>query len=1029
MQAWEELHWRFLEEVKEIIRDIKKIAKRESLTLQEIRFYALLPNAQGQAWLKLPGTFDLMNPDGWFKTELEPRIERRQERTLWRLTWDGGRRERQGPGQPAGGEGPAAGGERDRQKLLGPKLTAEEVNRARERAPLDKNGVLLCWSNLTHQGCAGPSCQRSHEALRGPFEQLDPCVRTQLIRRGGLKRMKAETDKTAETKIRELRQAIAADRASKTAKPKRKAGENGASPEGETSEVKAGGSTVRFWDVPEEFEAVDYTAQEDLKDILIKPDQNWGVPVPHQDRPPEGGDERAPDHARRLVEEARKLHEGPVLSALETATDDLYAWASARLARNPEVSLRSLLEEMQMYGASDLATEAASFLEGMEPDGKAGETARLVVKDTEWAQGEPGQGAFELDGLTWHTWDYMENIPLDEEAASMLGLPEPVEEKRQRVTKALCAGVLWRNLARRPTLAEVEAEAVTVRKIQTRAAIEALDQMGAAADFVTPIEHELRAYAHDVTHPHHERDFRSFAIFQAPTLAEARAVVLRADIRGRLLVESLVGDAWMEGGWTLFAFIWKGHMVFAQPPETLNVESWLAGEEVTDTPVLGFSFYWHARHDQPVSAPGKAMCRHCKPGRKAGENMINLRLHSQLASVAVVAGAAPSGTPRILRGSDGQLVLRELFAGKATLMTEWLRQGGQALQAVEVYEHCHHRTGYRPEHDLSRPEVQQLHLHNARQGRENIGWIASPCTSFCDWNIENGGSRTFANPEGGVERPLTKTESQGNTLSEFGAQYFETMLDSGGFPIAESSGCSGRYPKQWDLPCWRRILKRPDVNYVEFRMCAFGLGPPDEPTHFYQHLTRIVFPRCSELKAALSRQCPGVSPSHQHVALKGSRPGSTVTRCTEAGVYCEQFVRTIVTLRGWGVPVLTRPLPFRQPRQGEERERVGEMLMSRKLGTLMNQPRMRMRKGGVILPSLLMTPDRAGGGHLRGEDALSRWSTMMVSLSQMRCSDNASRNPCRGSWLSWPLTRWRVRLLMVEATSMMMRTRQRRRTL
>ena len=64
-------------------------------------------------------------------------------------------------GQPAGGEVHAGAGSsadgggngKGIKPLMGPKLTSEEVNRARDRAPVDKGGTLLCWSHLTHQGC------------------------------------------------------------------------------------------------------------------------------------------------------------------------------------------------------------------------------------------------------------------------------------------------------------------------------------------------------------------------------------------------------------------------------------------------------------------------------------------------------------------------------------------------------------------------------------------------------------------------------------------------------------------------------------------------------------------------------------------------------------------------------------------------------------------------------------------------------------------------------------------------------------
>ena len=257
-------------------------------------------------------------------------------------------------------------------QLIGPKLSTEEVNRARDRAPVDKNGVLLCWSNLTHLGCQVATCQRSHEPLRGQFEQLDPAVRMQLIRRGGLRRMKQETPQTAEAKIKELRQQVAQDKSEKVAKPKRKAGEaNEENPE-EASSRAGGEQRVKFNEIPEEFEAVDYTKQEDVQELLKAPDGSWGVPQRHQDRPHGAGENKAPEKAKDLVTRARRLSEGPVLKALEGASDDLYAWAAARVSREEGVKTEDLLEEMVLFGASDLAQEASELLEGVKPSSKAG---------------------------------------------------------------------------------------------------------------------------------------------------------------------------------------------------------------------------------------------------------------------------------------------------------------------------------------------------------------------------------------------------------------------------------------------------------------------------------------------------------------------------------------------------------------------------------------------------------------------------------------------------------------------------------
>lgn len=164
--------------------------------------------------------------------------------------------------------------------------------------------------------------------------------------------------------------------------------------------------------------------------------------------------------------------------------------------------------------------------------------------------------------------------------------------------------------------------------------------------------------------------------------------------------------------------------------------------------------------------------------------------------------------------------------------------GETALPPVELYEEPHLQKGYRAECDLALPDVQRRYLEEVRAGGSTVHWIACPCTTFCDWNLQNGGTRTFQCPAG---TPTAK-ESNGNLLSEFGAKLFEASLAAGGFPIAESSGTSGRYPKQWHLPRWQKIIQRPDVDFIELDMCAFGLQPVDgEAHHFYKHRTGLVF--------------------------------------------------------------------------------------------------------------------------------------------------------------------------------------------
>ena len=333
-------------------------------------------------------------------SEVMPRIERRQERMLWKMTWEGSGKSR-AQGQPAGGDGGLKEERLSLKSLFGPKLTVEETTRAKDRAPTNKEGKLLCWGYLTHLGCSQQGCQRAHEPLRGPFEALDPAVQLQMLRRGGLRRMKAETKESAAEKMKEIRAGVAKDKAAKVqdGKDRRRAGQGEGTKEGEPEGPEKAGGRVH-WEAPEAMIQVDYTHQEkEFADLVAGPDSSVFDHVPREARPHEGRHgSTAPAEAQDMVRKAQALATGPVLGKLQEASDDLYAWASTRVANDPEILFETLMEEMVQYGLGELAAEAAALLEAHGQGMKAGHQARCQLGDTRWEGDGPGRALVHMTG-------------------------------------------------------------------------------------------------------------------------------------------------------------------------------------------------------------------------------------------------------------------------------------------------------------------------------------------------------------------------------------------------------------------------------------------------------------------------------------------------------------------------------------------------------------------------------------------------------------------------------------------------------
>ena len=90
--------------------------------------------------------------------------------------------------------------------------------------------------------------------------------------------MKIETKDSVNHKIKDIRQRVEKDRQDKIQDGKNRGGRAGEKEAADPHEegAKAGGSrkSVRFWDVPQEFK-VDYTSQEDMKDLVAGPNLKW----------------------------------------------------------------------------------------------------------------------------------------------------------------------------------------------------------------------------------------------------------------------------------------------------------------------------------------------------------------------------------------------------------------------------------------------------------------------------------------------------------------------------------------------------------------------------------------------------------------------------------------------------------------------------------------------------------------------------------------------------------------------------------
>lgn len=218
-----------------------------------------------------------------------------------------------------------------------------------------------------------------------------------------------------------------------------------------------------------------------------------------------------------------------------------------------------------------------------------------------------------------------------------------------------------------------------------------------------------------------------------------------------------------------------------------------------------------------------------------------------------------------------------------------MREAGHTtLEPIEVYEDPLKQKGYRADHDITDPAVRSRLLDQARElpgpNVPNVYHFGTPCTSYCDFNLLNGGTRTYDQPQGDSER-RTQSEIQGNLFCDFTCDLCLEAYNHDKEFVVENTMPTGRYPKLWDQPAMQRLQKATGALFVPAHLCEWGLSPPDQPDKRYKKgQWNLVSPGIYAYALLLARPCQR---NHQHEQVKGSAPTGGYPRTREAQVYPE----------------------------------------------------------------------------------------------------------------------------------------------
>lgn len=242
---WEELTWRYQEEIRMIVRRVLEYARRvgggDVIRKDHFKYVALLPRSDGQPWLQFPTTFRLSDENAYFLKQVMPRLRRALERKQYNLlrqnTLGGARGPPYRPGALADELGEDLIVHPKSAYPVGAKLRKDELALLSAHIPYDKTtNKAVCLGFNSFGGCprGDGHCNFAHMPLRGDVHWV---IRAAAARWGGLRMDKNQMPATADAVngyVAALRTAAHREEEAKRAAKRGRAGE------GQSTEASGG---------------------------------------------------------------------------------------------------------------------------------------------------------------------------------------------------------------------------------------------------------------------------------------------------------------------------------------------------------------------------------------------------------------------------------------------------------------------------------------------------------------------------------------------------------------------------------------------------------------------------------------------------------------------------------------------------------------------------------------------------------------------------------------------------------------------